>query len=130
MTDDELLARAFEVRTHAHAPYSGFHVGAALLTEDGRVFVGVNVENASYPVGLCAERGALAAAVASGARRFSAIAIATDASSPTMPCGMCRQALAEFAPSFRVVTATVSGARAETSVAALLPSAFGRESLG
>ena len=80
----------------AYAPYSGLRVGAALATVAGATFSGVNVENASYPVGLCAERAALAAAVTAGERRFAALAVATESGAPILPCGACLQALAEF----------------------------------
>ncbi len=89
-----LAAKA--VAANAYAPYSGLRVGAALETVTGRTFTGVNVENASYPAGLCAERAALAAAVAAGERRFSALAVATDSGAALLPCGACLQALAEF----------------------------------
>ena len=88
----------------AYAPYSGLDVGAALLAESGAVFTGVNVENASYPVGLCAERAALAAAVTAGERRFAALAVATDSDVAILPCGACLQALAEFGEIDLVVT--------------------------
>ena len=101
MSGAELLALARRARENAYAPYSGFAVGAALLGADGRVYTGCNVENAAYPVACCAERTALFHAVAEGAREFTAIAVAggrigdkAEASCP--PCGVCRQALAEF----------------------------------
>ena len=92
MTDDELLARADAVASRAYAPYSRFNVGAAVLTRDGRVMEGVNVENAAYPLGICAERTALSRAVAEGVRPGEIEAVATTAS----PCGGCRQWLHEF----------------------------------
>ncbi len=104
MTDDELLARAGAAAAAAYAPYSGFHVGAALLLRDGEVVTGVNVENASYPLGMCAERCALARAVAEGARPGDVEAVAVTAS----PCGGCRQWLLEFGVD-RVVFAAEDG---------------------
>jgi cytidine deaminase len=89
-----LMAKA--AAANAYAPYSGLRVGAALQSVSGHTFTGVNVESASYPVGLCAERAARAAAVAAGERRFSALALATDSGAPLLPCGACLQALAEF----------------------------------
>lgn len=121
---ERLRQAAAAVRTRAHAPYSRFQVGAALLAEDGRVFSGANVENASYGLTLCAERAAVAAAIAAGARRFRALAIVTDATPPATPCGMCRQTLAEFPPSFPVRCYALDGAHLERAVADLLPDAF------
>ncbi len=92
-----LVAEARAAAAHSHAPYSNFPVGAALLTRSGRVFQGVNVENASLGLSICAERNAVFAAVAAGERAFEAIAVATGAASPTPPCGACRQVLLEFA---------------------------------
>ena len=97
------------VAANAYAPYSGLRVGAALEGVGGRTFTGVNVENASYPAGLCAERAALAAAVAAGERRFSALAVATDSGAALTPCGVCLQALAEFGD-LDVVTAAPASA--------------------
>jgi cytidine deaminase len=125
-----LRERAFAALDRAYAPYSSFRVGAALLGTDGSVAEGCNVENAAYPVGICAERGALASAVARGVRSFEAIAIATDAAEPTPPCGMCLQALAEFAPRLTVVSVTRAGASAHWTLAELLPHAFVADSLG
>lgn len=120
-----LIAAATAARANAHAPYSRFLVGAALLAEDGRIFVGANCENASYPLGLCAERGAVSAAIAAGARRFLACAIVTGGPGAASPCGGCRQVLAEFAPSFPVHSVALDGSGTlESSVAALLPFAF------
>jgi cytidine deaminase len=120
-----LVRAAKAARKKAYAPYSKYQVGAALLASDGRVFVGCNVENASYGLCQCAERTAIGAAVAAGARRFSAIAIASPGSTPATPCGMCRQVLAEFPPSFPVRCIAQRGAPIDTTVAALLPGAFG-----
>ena len=109
----------------AYAPYSQFRVGAALLGEDGSISVGCNVENASYPAGLCAERAAVAHMVVQGVKRFSAIVIATEAEVPTPPCGICRQVLMEFAPDLAVLSVTRSGAEAQWSMSDLLPKADG-----
>ena len=122
-------ATALAAMHHAYAPYSHFRVGAALRASDGTVVAGCNVENAAFPSGTCAERGALAAAVATGHRDFDLIVVATDAAEPTPPCGMCRQALAEFAPSLRVVAITTGGKRAEWVLSELLPQPFTPASL-
>lgn len=125
MTDDELLELARRVRDNAHAPYSGFRVGAALLASDGRVFTGVNVENASIGLSVCAERNAVARALAEGARDFSRLAIVTDAASePTMPCGVCRQVLWEFSHDLPIVVESDGGQRVSTTIADLFPQPF------
>ena len=123
-----LVEAARAVREQAYAPYSGFAVGAALLAE-GRVFTGVNVENASYPISVCAERNAVAAMVAAGGRRVDAVAVVTDGASPTPPCGGCRQCLWEFGPEAVVLAMTMKGDRARWSLAELLPHAFGPSDL-
>ncbi len=125
----DLVELAIQAREHAYAPYSQFRVGAALRAASGRVYVGVNVENAAYPAGICAERTALVSAVAAGERQFEAIAIVTDTPEPSSPCGVCRQMLAEFGVGLKVTLATVHGAAIETTLDALLPRAFGPESL-
>ncbi len=124
---DDLIAAAAAVRENAHAPYSGFKVGAALRTEDGRVFAGCNVENVAYPEGTCAETGAIAAMVAAGARGIAGIAVIADSPVPVPPCGGCRQRIAEFAGAdVPVILATTGGATLSTRISALLPGAFGR----
>jgi cytidine deaminase len=122
---DALRDAAHRVRAQAYAPYSGFAVGAALLAEDGRVYVGANVENASYGLCQCAERSAIGAAIADGARRFVALAVASPGDAPASPCGMCRQVLAEFPPAFPVRCWAERGEPIVTDVERLLPDAFG-----
>jgi cytidine deaminase len=120
----ELVARASEARRHAYAPYSNYRVGAALLAESGEVYTGVNVENAVYPTGTCAERTAIFKAVSEGERSFTAIAVVTE--NGGTPCGSCRQSLAEFGLDTLVLIADASGrVVSETNVRALLPQAFG-----
>jgi len=124
-----LVVRARGVQANAWAPYSRFPVGAVLEAHDGRCFDGCNVENASFPAGICAERGALATAVAAGARSFTRVVITTDASEPAPPCGVCRQALVEFAPALDVYSVTASGRWVQWSMTGLLPSPFHPASL-
>lgn len=123
-----LVAQALVARSRAYAPYSHYQVGAALLCADGTVVHGCNVENASYPATICAERVALTAAIAQGQRKFVAIAVATrDGGSP---CGVCRQVMDELGPDMDVYIADEHGAYRTTTVAALLPDSFSRASLG
>lgn len=124
-----LRERALGAMARAYAPYSGFRVGAALLAADGSITEGCNVENASFPAGICAERGAVAAAVARGNRDFDSIMIATEAEEPTPPCGICRQVLEEFSPRLLVVSVTTGGREARWSLEELLPRAFTPKSL-
>ena len=125
-----LHERAAAAMERAYAPYSGFRVGAALLGTDGSIADGCNVENASFPAGICAERAAVSAAVARGVRTFTAIVICTEAEVPTPPCGMCRQVLMEFAPQLEVHSITRGGAQAHWSMSELLPAAFTTTSMG
>jgi cytidine deaminase len=121
---DRLVAAAASVRKRAHAPYSKFWVGAAILDGDGEIHHGCNVENASYGLSVCAERHAVACAVAAGSSQLEAIAVVADTTPPTSPCGACRQVLAEFGD-MPVILANLNGERTVTSVARLLPEAFG-----
>ena len=120
-----LLKAAAKARKNAYAPYSGFPVGAAVEAA-GEIFSACNVENSSYPLAVCAERNAVAAAVAAGHRRLDAVAVVGGEARPAAPCGGCRQVLAEFAPgSTPLVYASADGEAVETTVGALLPDAFG-----
>ena len=121
---DTLREVARRALSAAYAPYSGFRVGAALEDADGRRFAGCNVENASYPVTLCAERVALGTAIAAGARSFVRLHLCSDAAEPIAPCGMCRQALAELAPGVVVVSESADGARRSWRLEELLPDRF------
>ena len=125
-----LRERAFAAMERAYAPYSNFRVGAALLASDGSISEGCNVENAAFPSGICAERGAVAAAVARGNLRFETMLVATEADEPTPPCGMCRQVLEEFSPHLLVVSVTRAGREARWTLDELLPKAFTPNSLG
>ena len=122
---DEMLAAAREVRARAYVPYSGFHVGAALLAGD-EIFTAVNVENASYPLSVCAERNAIAKAIAAGTTDIRAVAVVSDADTPTPPCGGCRQVLREFGNGIGVIAESADGSqRTYWSIDELLPHAFG-----
>jgi|TARA_B110000914_G_scaffold21480_1_gene16125 cytidine deaminase len=128
MTDQDLISKAMESRDFCYCPYSKFPVSAALLSKSGRVFTGVNVENASYGLTICAERVAIGTAVASGEREFMAIAIVVK--NGGSPCGACRQILNEFSPRLRILMADENGKLVrETTLDMLLPEAFGPHSL-
>jgi cytidine deaminase len=121
---DALREQAQRAADAAYAPYSRFHVGAALLSDDGRIFSGCNVENASFGLTVCAERTAVFSAVTAGTRRFSGLVVVTSSALPVTPCGACRQVLHEFQPSFEIRCYGSDGASVVTSVAELLPRAF------
>ena len=124
----DLVRRAREVQKNAYCPYSKFRVGAALEAADGRVYVGANVESASYGLTICAERMAIGAAIADGARGFSRMVVATDVDPPASPCGACRQLLAEFGLGLEVIAVGPKSERRWT-LSALLPDAFAKASL-
>ena len=126
---DALIDAARAVQLKAYAPYSRFLVGAAIEAEDGRVFTGCNVENASYGLTNCAERVALGAAISAGARRFKRIVVATDANPPSPPCGACRQMLSEFGKELQVDSVSPKATRS-WRLSELLPVSFGPEDLG
>lgn len=127
---DALFASATAARAQAYAPYSGYPVGAALQSEDGRVFAGCNVENAAYPVGTCAEAGAIAMMAASGQRRIAAIVVVADGGELVTPCGACRQRIREFAiDATPVHLADPTGIRRTLTLGELLPFAFGPDNL-
>jgi cytidine deaminase len=125
---EELLNAAHNVRAHAYTPYSGFQVGAAIDVGDGVLFAAANVENASYGLSTCAERGAISAAVSAGYKQIIAIAIAGPPGVATAPCGACRQIIAEFGRDVRVIYTDASGPQT-TTIDALLPHSFGSASL-
>lgn len=121
----DLRQAAVEVRENAHAPYSGFKVGAALRSASGAIYVGCNVENVAYPEGTCAEAGAIAAMVAAGETVLKEAYVVADSPMPVTPCGGCRQKLAEFgAGAVPVTMATLAGAEQATTIADLLPGNF------
>ena len=117
----DLVRAASGARKQAYAPYSGFAVGAAVQCKSGAVFVGSNIENISYGLTICAERIAVASAVAAGQREFVAIAVVADTSEPIVPCGACRQFLAEFAPELIIVSATMRAGQKVENLSQLLP---------
>lgn len=121
--EDDLVRRARDVRERAHAPYSGHRVGAALLSHDGTIHVGCNVENASYGLTICAERAALAAAVGAGRTRFLRLALVSTGPEPAPPCGACRQVLAEFEPELEIIS-EAGGSRRTWTLDRLLPVPF------
>ena len=127
MRDEELMQQAVEARKLSYSPYSNFKVGAALLCKDGKVFVGANVENSSYPLCMCAERNALYNAMMNGYKKsdFLALAIAADTDTPCSPCGACRQVISELFPrDGEILLTNLKGDSYKTNIDELLPLAF------
>jgi cytidine deaminase len=123
LDEQRLIAAAKEARRNAHVPYSDFRVGAAILTKSGKIFAGCNVENISLRLTLCAEEVAVGSAVAAGENEFVAVAVIADSKKPIMPCGGCRQLLAEFNPDIHLISARLDGQTESYSLAELLPRA-------
>ncbi|MCV9937989.1 cytidine deaminase [Boseaceae bacterium BT-24-1] len=127
---DALFAAARAAQQRAYAPYSRFKVGAAILADDSAIYPGCNVENAAYPVGACAEAGAISAMIAGGAHTIRAILVLGDGAELVTPCGACRQRIREFAtPETPILIAGPEGVRARFSLAELLPASFGPANL-
>jgi cytidine deaminase len=126
MDKQTLWNKACSARLNAHAPYSNFRVGAALLADDGQIYSGCNVENAAYPQGTCAEAGAISAMIAAGAKRIQSVVVVADGDFLVSPCGGCRQKLREFcADEVPIFLSNLNGIQQETTMAELMPSSFG-----
>lgn len=123
-SDAELIKRAKKARQNAYSPYSKVRIGAAVLTSDGKIFAGCNIENSSFGLSNCAERTAVFKAVSEGHKKLEAIAIVGESEDFTRPCGACRQVLVEFGPEMRVIRRGVDGFSSDLSIAELLPEAF------
>lgn len=122
--DEELITRARNAQKNAYAPFSQFKVGAALLTDDGKIYSGCNVENSTYGATNCAERTAVFTAVCDGARSFQKIVVVTDSEDPIMPCGICRNVLYEFSPNMEIIAVGASGKTERIQLSALFPKGF------
>lgn len=130
VSDDELVEAAREAFERSYAPYSNFHVGAAVLADDGKVYQGCNIENATYGATVCAERHAVFAMAYAGARTIKRVAVYTDHTHPASPCGICRQVIREFGTDLTVISHTKEGKRKSWTLDTLLPDSFGPEDLG
>ncbi len=125
----KIIDAAISARSNAYAPYSRFSVGAAVLCSDGTVYTGCNIENASYPCGICAERVAFAKAISDGRRDFAAVAVTGSSAEKCTPCGICRQFMYEFSPDMHVVCCDKEGNYSEHTLYELLPHGFGGRSM-
>ena len=129
METKEIIEKSFEAQNCAYAPYSNFKVGACLVTKSGKVYLGGNIENASYPATICAERVAMCKAVSEGEKEFETICITCSKKTPAYPCGVCRQFMREFSPNVKVIIATSVDNYEIYSLEELLPHSFGPENL-
>ena len=130
-TSSQLFELARQIRQHAYAPYSGFAVGAAILSSDGKMYSGCNVENISYPCGSCAEQGAISAMIAGKSKEIAQILIIADSQELTTPCGACLQRIKEFAaPNCEVLLADLSGIKKVLKLQEMLPYAFHAQEVG
>ena len=129
MTDRRLIEKAMEAMENSYSPYSRFKVGAAIECIDGAIFTGCNIENAAYGSTMCAEAAAIASAVSAGRQGFKRIAIISEGNAYCFPCGSCRQLLSEFSHDVEVLCARADGRYVSYPLPALLPMAFGKESL-
>lgn len=120
----ELIEASFEAQKNAYAPYSNFNVGASLLTKQGKIYVGANIENASYPAGICAERVAMSKAISEGEKEFAAICISCSGDTYPYPCGVCRQFMSEFSKDLDVIVAKSKDEFKIFKLAELLPHSF------
>ncbi len=128
---EDLISKAKKAHQRSYAPYSKFHVGAAILADDGRLYAGCNVENAAYPQGLCAEAGAISAMICGGGKSIETILIYSEAERPIYPCGGCRQKISEFAHhKTQVFIASKNGVRHQIPFAEIMPFSFTDEDLG
>jgi cytidine deaminase len=123
-SDEELITRARLAQKNAYTPFSQYKVGAALLTENGQIYSGCNVENSTYGATNCAERTAVFSAVCDGARSFQKIVVVTDSDEPVMPCGICRNVLFEFSPDMEIVAVGASGETERVQLSELFPKGF------
>jgi len=127
--DEELVRRARDAKSNAYSPYSGVKIGAAVLTRDGNIYAGCNIENSSYGLSNCAERTAIFKAISEGRRELISMSIVGDSEDFTRPCGACRQVMVQFNPRLRIIRVGLDGYRSETTAEKLLPEAFNPSSL-
>ncbi len=128
-TKNELISKAKEAREKAYVPYSGFPIGAAVLTTGGKIFTGSNIENAAYGLTNCAERTAIFKAISEGYKKFEAILIITDTDKPVTPCGSCRQVFTEFGDDIEVISTNYKGDELSYTSGELLPGAFDKDQM-